>query len=245
MLGRPLRTCHGHSPRRGSPSLTHHGSGDAAFGEAYPLSASEKFRFGAGYPRPTRSCTCASPPALPRPSQGSLPTCGASLWSDGFRTHPTTNRVSRTIASPFLSDQPSLVAHAPELAASPRPERLVSLQLSFAVVDPFERELGHLDPDGPRTLSSAARPASTQGSRYIQVRRPCVALTRASRCLSARRVLRTSRRGGWVASGGALCVGMFFSRTVAPTLEGGLRDWVPAAGQRRKGGARRQVVPGG
>ena len=41
-------------------------------------------------------------------------------------------------------------------------------------------------------------------------------------------------KGGWVASVGALCAGMFFSRTNAPTLEGGRRDWMQAA---KAGGA--------
>jgi hypothetical protein len=61
-------------------------------------------------PRPTVSRTYASPGQLPASAQGSLPTCRAQLWSGRFRTYWTTYRISRVFDSPFLSDQPFLVA---------------------------------------------------------------------------------------------------------------------------------------
>jgi len=67
--------------------------------------------FGADYLRPTRLRTYASPAGLRPSAQGSLPTCRARLWSDGFRTRWTTNWISRSHRLPPVPpDQPCLVA---------------------------------------------------------------------------------------------------------------------------------------
>jgi hypothetical protein len=60
-----------------------------------------------------KEATYASPPWLPTPSQGSLPTCGTALWLDGLRTRWTEFLNFRSFPSnSFLSDQPFLVATA-------------------------------------------------------------------------------------------------------------------------------------
>jgi len=62
-------------------------------------------------PRPTRSRTYASPGALPRPSQGSLPTRAGSPLA-GRVSHPLDDERSflQSSHTAFLLDQPFLVA---------------------------------------------------------------------------------------------------------------------------------------
>jgi len=64
--------------------------------------ASENCHFVAASPRLTRSRAYASPTPLPTSAQGSLPTCRARLWSDGFRTRWTTHPDFQKISPPFF-----------------------------------------------------------------------------------------------------------------------------------------------
>jgi hypothetical protein len=80
LLGRPLRTCRGVTPRRTRLLLAP--TSHSRRSTERPPSPSRKTErsasgddivFEATYPRPTRSRTYASPISLPRPSPGSLP----------------------------------------------------------------------------------------------------------------------------------------------------------------------------
>ena len=67
--------------------------------------------FGATYPRPTRSCTYASPDPLPVPAQGSLPARAGSPLA-GRDSHPLDDEQGfvKSSHTPFPLDQPCLVA---------------------------------------------------------------------------------------------------------------------------------------
>ena len=63
-------------------------------GKSAPSASGMVINFVAAVPRPARSRAYASPAALPRPSQGSLPVGAVTPSPDGFRTRWTTYRIS-------------------------------------------------------------------------------------------------------------------------------------------------------
>jgi hypothetical protein len=63
-------------------------------GHSAPWASGMVTGFVAAVPRPARSRAYASPAALPRPSQGSLPVGAVTPSPDGFRTRWTTYRIS-------------------------------------------------------------------------------------------------------------------------------------------------------
>ena len=112
-LGHPLRACRGPRPRRvrtaPRPSL---GAVAVAFRlTEYPGHPEIFANFVATYPRPTRSCTYASPDPLPSPAQGSLPARAGSPLA-GRDSHPLDDEQGfmKSSHTPFLLDQPCLVA---------------------------------------------------------------------------------------------------------------------------------------
>ena len=107
LLGHPLHTCRGATPRRNQPLLAHsslekiHGEAGIAFTQLRTLGNRNKRYFEATHPRPTCSRAYASPTSLPRPSQGSLPARAGSPLA-GRDSHPRDSKQN------FLeSSQPS------------------------------------------------------------------------------------------------------------------------------------------
>ena len=93
LLGHPLHTCRGATPRRNQPLLAHsslgkiHGEAGIAFTQLRTLGNRNDRYFEATHPRPTCSRAYASPTSLPRPSQGSLPARAGSPLA-GRDSHP-------------------------------------------------------------------------------------------------------------------------------------------------------------
>ena len=81
-----------------------------AFEKIDPLGTRDEIVFVAAFLRPTRSRAYASPDALPRPAQGSLPAGRAHPSPGGDRTRWTMNRISQDHRISLPSDQPRLVA---------------------------------------------------------------------------------------------------------------------------------------
>ena len=98
---------------RPSPSR---GEAAVAFRKHNALGTRKEIVFEATPPRPTRSRAYASPAALPRPSQGSLPARAGSPLA-GRASHPLDDKRSFMESShpPFPFDQPCLAATMPAI----------------------------------------------------------------------------------------------------------------------------------
>jgi len=115
-LGHPLRACRGPRPRRVQPPLARSRCGHRRL-QVWKYLGHPEVRFISWllYPRPTRSRAYASPNPLPSPAQGSLPARAGSPLARRFRTRWMTKQgFMKSSQTPFLLDQPCLVALPPE-----------------------------------------------------------------------------------------------------------------------------------
>ena len=115
-LGHPLRACRGPRPRRVQPPLARSRCGHRRLQVwKYPGHPEVRFISWLLYPRPTRSRAYASPSPLPFPAQGSLPARAGSPLA-GRVSHPLDDKQGfmKSSQTPFLLDQPCLVALPPE-----------------------------------------------------------------------------------------------------------------------------------
>ena len=112
LRGRPLRACHGRTPRRIHPLLAHFTQGSLLpSGNSAPWASGKTIGFGAACPWPTCSRASASPALFRRLSQGSLPTWAGSPLV-GRDLHPLDDIQSfmKVSPPPIPFDQQSLVA---------------------------------------------------------------------------------------------------------------------------------------